>query len=272
MQWSRVLVVLLAVAMAACSRAKAKTETHGAPVAAKAKPDAAPTLEPLIEWKGVDELPVKDWGDAVAWVPVGATSPQPIVLGVHGNNETPEVFCAMLHEIVGSRAFILCPRGVRPAERSYPNYVFASPQTLTMEVESALTSLERRYPGYVDRSALLYVGFSRGAFLSVAILATEPARYPRAILIEGGQDAWTPDRIKMFGAEGGKRILFACGQPDCLAESARVAVKLDQVGVETRTAFREGAGHAYNGAVFEDLRKGFEWVIEGDPRWHKNTL
>ena len=172
----------------------------------------------------------------------------------------------MLHGIVRSRAFTLCPRGVRPPDRGYPGYTFISPQTLALEVDADIKELDRHYPGYVDADTILYVGFSRGAFCSVAIIATEPARYSRAIVIEGGQDAWTQDRINMYGAEGGQRILFACGQEDCMVDAQRVADKLELVGVETRVAYRQ-AGHVYTGPVAEELRAGFEWVIANDPKW-----
>ncbi len=269
-------VALLALALTACGRvsscrkADAKVPDAAAPLTvADAGVSAAPvgTLEPLLSWQGVDSFPVPEWGDVVVWPPAGATSPRPIVLGCHGNAETPEAFCESMHGIVGSRAFLVCPRGTRPPERNYPNYWFASPQALAIEVDADLAVLDKHYPGYVDKTAVLYIGFSRGAYASVGILATEPARYPRAILIEGGQDAWTPDRINIFGATGGKRILFVCGQEDCLSTSSSVAVKLDKVGVQTRTVYTEGAGHVYTGAVMDTIRRGFEWVIEDDARW-----
>jgi predicted esterase len=145
-------------------------------------------------------------------------------------------------------------------------YTFVSPQMLGIEVDAAIHELDRHYPGYVDADAMLYVGFSRGAFLSVPIIATEPQRYARAIVIEGGQDAWTEDRIAMYGAEGGSRVLFACGQMDCAVDAQKVADKLELAGVETRVAYRQ-AGHVYTGPVAEELRAGFEWVIAGDPHW-----
>jgi predicted esterase len=272
---SHAAVALLALAMLACSRvpsctsADAKAEKNPKVSVIADAGVAAPvgTLEPLLSWHGVDTFPVPDWGDVVVWPPAGATSPRPIVLGCHGNAETPEAFCESMHGVVGSRAFVVCPRGTRPPDKNYPNYWFASPQALAIEVDADLAVLDKHYPGYVDKTAVLYIGFSRGAFASVGILATEPARYPRAILIEGGQDAWTPDRINIFGATGGKRILFVCGQEECLSTSSQVAVKLDQVGVLTRTVYTEGAGHVYTGAVMDNIRRGFEWVIEDDPRW-----
>jgi predicted esterase len=263
------IVVLSVFALASCKQSHAQ---ESAPSASKtvtlvAAPAPISRTEPLIEFRDLDILPIPDYGPAVAYAPVGATSRRPIVLGVHGNSETPEDFCKMVHEIVKTRAFVLCPRGVRPPDRNYTGYTFMSPQHLAIEVDAAIKELDRHYPGYVDADSVLYIGFSRGAFLSVGIIATEPQRYTRAILIEGGQDAWTGHRIDMYGAEGGARVLFACGQEECMIEAQRVADKLELAGVETRVTYRAGAGHVYTGQVAEDLRNGFEWVITGDPRW-----
>ncbi len=257
----RTLCAVAVLAFVACDRSKSKPRDSTLTVSAAPVPAAA--LEPLIDWRDLDSLPVPSYGHAVVWVPVGTTTPRPIVLGVHGNADTPEALCSALHDIVRTRAFVLCPRGVR-SERDF--LTFTSPQTLALEVEAAIRALDRRFPGYVDRDGVMYVGFSRGAYLSVPIISTEPARYPRAILIEGGQDAWTLDRINMFGAEGGRRVLFACGQEECRIDARQVANKLEEVGVRTHVAYRE-AGHVYTGPMRDELKRGFEWVTEGDPRW-----
>jgi predicted esterase len=246
-----------------CSRSKAYPTRRN--VVTTPAPVASVKLDPLIEWKAVDSLRVDGYEPAYVSVPVGATSRRPIVLGVHGNTETPEAFCTAMREIVGPKAFVLCPRG-EPSPRPLPGFIFTSPQQLALEVEAGIRAIERAYPAYVDKTALLYLGFSRGAFLSVPIISTEPARFPRAILIEGGQDAWTSDRIRAFGAAGGQRIFFACGILDCMVDARAVAARLEEVGVETRVAYRE-AGHVYTGPVAEELRKGIDWVTEGDPRW-----
>jgi dienelactone hydrolase len=221
---------------------------------------------------GAIHMPVKDWGDAVVWVPDGATQPRPIVLGVHGNDETPDVYCQAWRDIVGTRAFLICPQGtVREGfpKDEPPHYGFASGTTLAMEVNAAIDALLVRFPDYADGEAIVYIGFSRGAFLSVPLISTEPARFPRAIVVEGGQDAWTPDRIAFFGAEGGQRVVFACGQVDCFFESNRVAAQLNDVGVPSQVVYEEGAGHVYTGPIAIKLRSAFDWVVSGDPRWEQ---
>ncbi len=264
--WGICLALLVAFSLS-CSRTKTKFVRRNNPLLET--PQFTEALAPLLTHEFLD-LEVPGHGNSVVWLPVGASTRRPIVLAVHGNYETPEAFCAALHEIVGTRAFLLCPRGTERDDWPKEHYTFASPQTLALEVEAATTALYERYPGYVDPEPMMYVGFSRGAFLSVALIATEPAKYPRAILVEGGQDAWTPDRIAMYAAEAGRsRILFACGTETCFGEATHIGVKLKEAQIDNRVVYGPDSGHVYTGRVAEELKKGFEWVVEEDPRWRE---
>jgi predicted esterase len=264
MRWA---LVGAAIATLSCSRdPQTKFVRRTTPL--QQAPQMTVALSPLLTRDFVD-LPVPGHLNAVVAVPVGATTRRPIVLGVHGNYETPEAFCTALHDIIGTHAFLICVRGTERDDwpKDALHYTFVSPQILATEVDDAINALYERFPAYVDFEALMYVGFSRGAFLSVAIIATEPSRFPRAILIEGGQDAWTPGRISYFAAAGGSRILFACGTDVCHGEGNRIATMLKDARVDTRVVYGADAGHAYTGRVAEELKKGFDWVVEGDPRW-----
>lgn len=260
-------LAVAAIATLSCSRdPESKFVRRSTPLVQT--PPSTVALAPLVTDDFVD-LPVPNHLNAVVGVPVGATTRRPIVLGVHGNFETPEAFCKALHGIIGTRAFLICVRGTERADwpKDAPHYTFVSPQILATEVDAAINALYERFPAYVDFEALMYVGFSRGAFLSVAIIATEPKRFPRAILIEGGQDAWTRDRISYFAAEGGTRILFACGTDICVGEGNRISSLLKSGRIDTRVVYGADAGHVYTGRVAQELKKGFDWVVEGDPRW-----
>jgi hypothetical protein len=86
-------------------------------------------------------------------------------------------------------------------------------------------------------------------------------------LIEGGQSAWHNVRATGFAKGGGKRVLFACGQPSCVEETGEVATMLRGAKIETRIVHGVGEGHGYRKQVKEELRRSFDWVIEGDPMW-----
>lgn len=103
--------------------------------------------------------------------------------------------------------------------------------------------------------------------MGAAIMAREPQRYPRAVLIEGGNRAWYAATAKKFGEGQGKRILFACGQWVCKQRSDSAVRQLERAGAQARVVFSKGMGHTYGGAMTADIAAAFDWVIEDDPRW-----
>jgi predicted esterase len=279
--------LVLVLATAACRR----EERAPAPA-----PPPAPLMAPLAAPAAAYRLPVAGFGDAVLSVPAGITGPAPVLVAVLGIGDTPESQCATWRELVGTRAFVLCPRGLphfvreetqgaqapegaEPSELAesepspdsgkltqvgfYPSDV----ATLEREVEAGLASLRAKLGTYVSPRAPVYAGFSRGAFLGASLVAKE--HYPRAVLIEGGQSAWTDESAADLARNGGKRVLFACGRPSCLTESEAAAALLAKHGIETRIIYGEGEGHGYKRQVKDQLRASFDWVTEGEPLWRE---
>ena len=135
-----------------------------------------------------------------------------------------------------------------------------------------LAALSARYPGYVDESAMLYTGFSLGAILGAALVAREPGRFPRAVLIEGGEDKWTAERAQHFARGGGQRVLFACGLRGRVAGANRAAALLERAGAGARVVLGKLPGksefiHWYNGPIADETAAALPWLLEGDPRW-----
>lgn len=272
------------------------------------KPERLPTQElpPLLAPASAYKLPVPGFADAVVAVPAGITGPAPVLVAVLGIGDTPERQCATWRELVRARAFVLCPRGVPHFVREEPppapdgqgeeegaqgagpgasdeamepspdsgkltqvGFYHRDVATLEREVEAGLASMRAKIGKYVADGPALYTGFSRGAFLGASLVARQPAQYPRAVFIEGGQDPWTDKSAAAFATNGGKRVLFACGRPSCVTESEAAAVLLGKHHVETRIVHAEGGGHAYEREVKEQLRASFDWVTEGDPLWRE---
>lgn len=265
-------------------------------------------LPPLAAPASAYALPVAGFADAVVAVPAGVTRAAPVLVAVLGIGDTPESQCAIWRELVGARAFVLCPRGlphfVREAapaaagreasEETDPAFATAieetteaSPDsgrvtqvgfhhpdlaTLEREVDAGLASLRARVGAYVAAGPVLYTGFSRGAFLGASLVGKAPERYSRAVFIEGGQSAWNDETAAAFAKHGGKRLLFACGRPSCVSESEAAAVILGKHHVETRVVYGEGEGHDYKGEVKNQLRASFDWVTDGDPLWRRQLV
>ena len=224
---------------------------------------------PLLSAHPIVPLPVPGFSDAVVSIPLGATSPRPVVVATHGLWDFPEGLCDNWRWIVGNRAWVVCPRGDPMPDKTFR---YKNGPALAKEIDAGLRALEQSYPGYVDDGPMLYTGFSLGAILGVWIISHDPARYPRAVLIVGGEDRWSPLVAAQFVRDGGKRVLFACGLRVRVPGAHRAANVLDRAGASAHVVLGElpDSGqfiHWYNGPVAEETKAELDWLFEGDPRW-----
>jgi hypothetical protein len=212
---------------------------------------------------------VPGFQDAVISVPIGATWPRPIVIATHGMWDFPEGLCDNWRWIVGNRAWVLCPRGDPQPDKTFR---YRSGLSLAKEIDAGIAALKEKYPDYVDDGPRLYTGFSLGAILGVWITTHDPARYPRAVLIEGGEDRFTPAAASAFAKNGGQRVLFACGLKGRLPAANGAARRLETAGVPSRAVLGKlpDTGqfiHWYNGPVADEIKGQLDWLFEGDARW-----
>jgi pimeloyl-ACP methyl ester carboxylesterase len=212
---------------------------------------------------------VQNHQDAIVSLPVGATGSRPLVLALHGNFDRPEWQCAVWRDVTRGYPFILCPRGVprRDAPQSLDRWTYGKSGDVRREIDAALAALRDRFGDYIAPGPILYIGFSLGAILGVGIVAGDAERFPRAVLIEGGQSGWTQARAKSYAASGGRRVLFACGQKSCQAEAKGTERLLGRAGLETRSVYGGEVGHAYDGPVADEIARALPWLVRDDPRW-----
>lgn len=276
---------ILTLAVAALTLAGCKREKQVPP---------APKLPPLVAPESAT-LALSGFGAPVVAVPAGATKPLPVVVAVLGIGDSPEDQCKAWRDIVGTRAFVLCPRGApnmvtdevedagAPSEAA-DELPVARPEagrtrqvgfypvdvaTVDREVNAGLAGLKARYGAYVADREVVYAGFSRGAFLGASIAAKHPDRFKRVVLIEGGQTPWQASSAAAFARGGASRVLFVCGQPSCVDEAEPAAALLRAQKVESRVVHGVGEGHGYKRQVKDELRRSFDWLVEGDPLWRK---
>ncbi len=227
-------------------------------------------LAPLDEPSAFVDLAVPGYDAAVLVVPVGATTPRPVVVVGHGNYDRPEWECHAWRYITQNRVFVLCPRGVPqrgvpPADA--PRYTYSSDAALTAEANAGLAALRARYRGHVATGSVVYAGFSLGAIFGPKVgLRLEPG-VSHVALVEGGYDAWTTDRVRAFRAQGGARVLFACGQSVNATSARRVAAHFAGTGVQAQVIYAPRAGHSYGGGLAPMLRQAFAALVEDDPRF-----
>jgi predicted esterase len=221
----------------------------------------------------VVRLSVPGYNDAIVSLPSAASSPRPLLVATHGAGDRAEWHCAAWREIVGDRAFVLCPQGRRTDERvSHEDaaYYYADHLALDKEVRAGMQALGAQYPERLDASRAVYTGFSQGAIHGALLIALRPELFPRAALVEGGNgffNEWSPFAARRFRAGGGERVLFACGSEACVRSAERCAGYLEKTGVRARIAHAQGAGHSYGPAMQAQLEATFEWLVEGDGRW-----
>jgi hypothetical protein len=103
--------------------------------------------------------------------------------------------------------------------------------------------------------------------MGVSIAGRDPALFPRVVLVEGGHDKWSAGAAASYAKGGGQRVLFACGQPGCVAAAKPRAALLDKAGVLTKVVHAKDVGHSYDGAVAAEVKAALRWVIEGDARF-----
>ncbi len=211
-------------------------------------------------------LAVPGFAPAIVSMPRGATTRRPVIVGAHGASDRPEDLCRALREVVGDRGFVLCPRGT-PVPGAPTVFEYQSAPALRREVLASLDALEKRYADHVELSGAVFAGFSLGSLLGVHVLAERGELFPRALLIEGGWDRWTPAHLRAYRDKGGLRVLFACGETRCPGESRRASARLALTGVEASVVVGEGEGHRYGGRVAEAISSGFDWLVDGDARW-----
>jgi pimeloyl-ACP methyl ester carboxylesterase len=222
---------------------------------------------------GMIDLPVEGHRPAVVSIPLGATSPRPILVIAHGAGGRPEPHCDFWRSILGARGFLLCPRGVLLGAYAAPadqGYFYPDHHALEREVTAALAALRARFGDRLDDRAPIYVGFSQGATMGALAFVKRPAAFARLILIEGGvgeSDEWTINGARAFHEGGAERVLFACGRVSCFTAARRSLTYLGKAGLEGRVVHGAGAGHTYGGAVADAVIRALPWVLEGDPRW-----
>lgn len=262
-------ILLVLVALVGCRDGSAEYATdvrtagqaaESAPPPAPAAPADAPELLPLGgEW--LVRLPLEGFGAAAVSVPLGATSPRAVVVGVHGRNDRPEWACGEWRGVTDGKPFILCPHGIPKDAEPGRGLAFANADRTRREIDAGLVALRARFGRYVADGPMIYAGFSLGAIVGVTIVADDPARFPIAVLGEGGQDKWTPDRVARFARGGGLRVLFLCGTGGCEAETPRALGALVRAGVQAKLVSAGHIGHLVDDRVVATARAAWPWVI-----------
>jgi poly(3-hydroxybutyrate) depolymerase len=227
----------------------------------KSKPGV---LAPLAAPSWSTHLDVKGFGSATLALPLGATSPRPIVVVLHGAVDRAEWQCGSFRGVLGGRVFILCPQGVRVAASDA--YGLGSFDDSVAELRAGLAALKARFGAHVAPSPVVLIGYGEGAAVAADLARQEPAFFARVALVNGNPAAFTSSATKVFAERGGKRVLFFCGNDACDASGVERALLLTREGVSAKSI--KGQVGPYLDQRFTDaLKVEMPWLVEGDARW-----
>lgn len=228
---------------------------------------AAGPLPPLGDAAWLEKLELEGFGPASVSVPLGATGPRPVLVGVHGRGDRPEWACGEWRGVTRGYPFILCPHGIPRDAPPGAGLRFADAKTTEREIRVGLDALHRRFGRYVASGPLVYAGFSLGAILAPTILIGEKHAYPFAVLAEGGQERWTRQAIRAWRGVGGERVLLVCSTRGCEAMSRPLVARFEAEGVEARLVSAGHIGHLVDQRVIDAIVPAFPWLVEEDRRW-----
>jgi pimeloyl-ACP methyl ester carboxylesterase len=195
--------------------------------------------------------------------------PRPLVIGLHGNFDRPEWFCASLEPLLEGRAVALCPRGLPRTDvpPAWDRWTFPNRARLRAEMEAGIGVL-RGLPGVtLAEGPILLAGFSLGAIVASRFAVEAPARFPRLYLVEGGQAVWTGAALRRFASQGGRGLLFGCGRTGCAAQSERLCKQARTLGLICRVVTAPGLGHSYTEPLPGLARPAFRELLATDPRF-----
>jgi hypothetical protein len=268
--WPELLAALATILVVACRTGSPGPTTDRPPLDSATPPRlsaSAPrrsALPPLTAESWLITLPVPPKRPALVSVPLGATDPRPVVLGVQGAGDRPEWACGGYRGALDAYPFIVCPAG----HASGLGKLSTGPSgELADDAEQALAGLRARFGPHVAEGPVVYAGFSLGAINAPALLHTRGRTYPRALLIEGAYREFTPELARRYAASGAERVLLLCAAKSCQGVFDASASALRQAGIETRQVGAGTRRHNLDGEMTEAIRQAWPWLVEGLPSW-----
>jgi pimeloyl-ACP methyl ester carboxylesterase len=232
----------------------------GAACSSKKKGELLPLDAPT--WR--IDLPVTGFGAANVALPLGATTPRPIAVVLHGAADRPDWQCGSFRGVLGGKLFILCPRGIAAAEPG--RFDLGSVDHSAAELRAALAALKARFGTHVATSPVLLIGYGEGARLAAELARQEPSFFARVALVNGEPAAFTPSAGSVFALRGGKRVLFFCTNARCDDSAVSRALLLTRAKVPAKSV-RHDVGPYLDAPFTAALSRELPWLLDGDARF-----
>jgi hypothetical protein len=206
-------------------------------------------------------MPVAGHSKSQVWLPLGAKTARPIVVGLHGKSETAANACDRLRKVAGVGVFVLCPSGPAPA------FSLLDAATTAAELRASLGALKSRFAGHVAKSSVVLVGFENAADHAAHIAREEPAFFARVVLVNGGVEAWSATHSSLFGQRGGNKLLFVCSSQTCVNAAELHIVFTRRAGADAHVVFAGDGAPLSDPRLTQALGAEWAWLVQGDNRW-----
>jgi hypothetical protein len=243
------VALALAIALLACER-KEGTEKRGA-------------LPPLSASSWLAALDVPEFGMALASVPLGARTPRPVLIAIHGDADRPEWQCGSYRHVTRRKAFVLCPRGVLRADQ---RFTLGTPADTARELREALPVLKARFGAHVAAGAVVLAGLGPSVEHAIDLALKEPSFFSYLLLVDGSVRRFDLPAMARFGQAGGRRVLVVCSVSACDTDVEARLSALKPAGVATRVVHVE-RGRGLDTEMVARLQKEFAWLVAKDARW-----
>jgi len=252
--WSVIALFSLVAALVGCRRS-----TSG-----KTDASAKAALAPFAARSWLESLEAPGFAPAKVALPLGAKSPRPILVALHGDDDRPEWPCGSYHHVTRLRAFVVCPTGIARGDR----FTLRTISATKAELRALLPALKARHGSYVAKGSIVLAALGPSVAQALEIALEEPSFFSHLVLIDGSLDGLTLGVAERFAAAGGKSVLVVCTQDAeaCKARADERLGALERAGVETRVLLAPSA-RGLDGDVTVLLAKEFPSLVRGEPRW-----
>ncbi len=264
-------LTMLFVALGACRRGSSRHAADAAPdarVDASAVSERVRELPPLVAESWRIELAVPDFNPAVVSVPLGARTPRPLVIALHGHADRGEWQCGTWTGITSAHAFVLCPQGRKlPGGGANERYTYAGATETERELRAALKALKSRFREHLASGPVILAGYSLGASHAARIARQEPSYFSRLVLIEGAYGQWSAGDAAIFAKGGGQKLMMVCAQTACANGAERAVLFTKRARADAELVFPGQLGHVFDGRVASAIKSRLPWLVAGDERW-----
>lgn len=184
---------------------------------------------------------------------------QRVMAMLHGVCNPPGYTCGLWAETAKDLGFLVCPTGdgnCGPSMYNAPTWN-ESNEKIDSDLELAVDTVSKVYPGELERSEQVLLGFSRGAYASAKIAAAHPGRWPYLVLIE----ADVPLTKKMLEDAGVRGVALIAGEiGGQIAGERKTEKALVAQGYPAKLWSMRKAGHHYSDDIESVMREAITWV------------